>query len=259
MGKDALEMPDMSELAEQMEDAMAEAQRAMEELPMQLEGMEEVLGSLSALMGGMPTQMEELGAAVADVEGEQEVRVESLAGDPDWLVEARIQVGEKLDLIVRGRFDLGSIKEAWSSTQGESFEALVAGVIEEEGVEIEEGQMDQIVGQLKRGRSIAVVEEVKVLACRIQGAPGDARETLQLSPEGNIPLAMGEEGIGFEFAPLLTIRNRWERADIPTFSPMGEEIIVPLEQFDSKEFEMQFEPQSQEDPVVVKLSFQALD
>lgn len=103
------------------------------------------------------------------------------------------------------------------------------------------------------------MEEVEVLACRIQGAPGDARETLQLSPEGNIPLAMGEEGIGFEFAPLLTIRNRWERADIPTFSPMGREITVPLEQFESREFEMRFEPQGQEDPIVVKLSFQALD
>lgn len=142
MGKDTFEMPDMSELAKQMEDAMAEAQRAMEELPMQLDGMENVLDSLTALMEGMPTQMQELGAAMANLEGQQEVSVESLAGDPDWLVEARIQVGQKLDLIVRGRFDLGGIKEAWSSTQGEGFEALVAGVIEEEGVEIEEGEMD---------------------------------------------------------------------------------------------------------------------
>jgi hypothetical protein len=112
---------------------------------------------------------------------------------------------------------------------------------------------------LKKGRSIAAVEDVKVVACRIQGAPGDAAENLQLSPEGNIPLVLDEGGLGFEFAPLLTIRNRWEKADIPTFTPMGEETVVPLEHFESGEaFRLEFEPAGQEEELTVTLSFQPL-
>ncbi|NOR83230.1 MAG: hypothetical protein GQ526_07020 [Ardenticatenales bacterium] len=120
--------------------------------------------------------------------------------------------------------------------------------------------MDQIMGQLKeKGRSMALVEGVQVLACRIQGAPGDAAKTLRLSPEANIPLVMDNNGLGFEFAPLLTIRNRWENADIPTFSPMGEEIVVQLGNFESGEaFRIRFEPAGQEEEMTVELTFRPL-
>jgi hypothetical protein len=259
MTKDTFDLPDMDELARQMEDAMNEAQKAMKDLPAQMEGLEGVMGSLSALMGGMPAQMEELSSAMAGFEEKHQANVESLAGEPDWSLKADIRVGEKLHIVVSAAFDLEKIKEAWSSTQGAGFESLVAGVAAGTAREIEAGMMDQIMGQLKKGRSIAVVEDVDVLACRIQGAPGNAAEKLQLSPEGNIPLVMDKGGLGFEFAPLLTIRNRWEKADIPTFSPMAEEIVVQLGHFESGEaFRLEFEPTGQEDEMTVELSFQPL-
>jgi len=259
MTKNALELPDMDELARQMEDAMAEAQKAMEDLPVQMGEMGSIMGSLSALMGGTPAQIGELSTAMAGFGEQHEANVESLAGEPDWSVEASIRVGEKLHIVVSAAFDLEKVKEAWSSTQDAGFESLVAGVVAGTGEEIEAGLLGRITGQLKKGRSMAVVEDVKVLACRIQGAPGDAAKKLQLSPEGNIPLVMDEGGLGFEFAPLLTIRNRWESADIPTFSPMGDEIVVQLRRFESGEaFRLRFEPTGQDDEMTVELNFQPL-
>jgi hypothetical protein len=257
MTKDTFDLPDMGELTRQMEDAMAEAQKAMQDLPAQMGELEGVMGSLSALMEGMPAQMEELSSAMAEFEEQHETNVESLAGEPDWSVEANIRVGEKLHIVVSAAFDLAKVKEAWSSTQGAGFESLVKGIVADTEGEIEPGLVGQIMGQLKKGRSVAVVEDVKVLACRIQGAPGDAAEKLQLSPEGNIPLVLDEGGLGFEFAPLLTIRNRWEKADIPTFTPTGEDIVIPLEHFESGEaFRLEFEPTGQEEKITVALSFQ---
>jgi len=259
MTKDVFDLPDMDELARQMEDAMGKAEEAMEDLPTQMGEMENLMGSLSALMAGMPGQMEELSTAMAGFGEKHEANVESLAGEPDWSLEASIRVGEKLHIVVSAAFDLRKVREAWNSTQDAGFESLVEGVVAGPVGEMEPGLMGQIVGQLKKGRSIAVVEGVEVLACRIQGAPGDAAETLRLSPEGNIPLVMDEGGLGFEFAPLLTIRNSWETADIPTFSPMGEEIVVQLRHFESGEaFRLKFEPTGQEDEMTVELSFQPL-
>jgi hypothetical protein len=259
MTKDAFDLPDMDDLARQMEEAMAEAKKAMDDLPTQMDEMENVMGSLSALLGGMPAQMEELSTVMAGFEEHHEANIESLAGEPDWSVEASIRVGEKLYIVVSATFDLGKVRDAWSSTQGAGFESLVEGAVAETAGEIEAGLMGQIMGQLKKGRSIAIVQGVEVLVCRIQGAPGGAAEKLQLSPEANIPLVMDEGGLGFEFAPLLTIHNSWERADIPTFSPMGEEIVVPLKHFESGEaFRLKFEPTGQEDEMTVELSFQPL-
>ena len=259
MTEDTFDLPDLGELTRQMEDAMAEAKKAMQDLPTQMGELEGVMGSLSTLMEGLPAQMEELNSAMAEFEEQHEANVESLAGEPDWSVEANIWVGEKLHIVVNAAFDLAKVREAWSSTQGAGFESLVEGVVADTGGEIEPGLLGQIMGQLKKGRSIAVVEDIKVLACRIQGAPGDAAEKLQLSPEGNIPLVLDEGGLGFEFAPLLTIRNRWENADMPTFTPTGEEIVIPLEHFESGEtFEREFEPDGQEEEMRVVLSFQPL-
>ena len=256
---DKFDLPDMDGLAKQMEEAMEEAQEAMEGLSGQMGGMGDILGSLSGLLEGMPAQMEALNTSMAEFGEQHEANVESMVGEPDWRVEATIRVGNKLHVIVNAEFDFEQVKNAWHSTQGAGFESLVAGVVTETAGEMEEGVIDQVLGQLKRGRSIARVKDVHVVVCRIQGAPHDAAETLQLSPEGNIPLVMSENGIGFEFAPMLTIRNRWEKANIPTFVPMGEEIIVPIDHFDQAEaFGVVFEPQGQEDEMSVKLSFEPL-
>jgi len=258
--KDAFELPDMDDLARQMEDAMSEAQKAMEALPTQMAGLENIMGSLSGIMEGMPAQMADLGSAMADFGEQHEANVDTLAGEPDWAMSASIKVGEKLHVVVSAAFDLEKVKEAWQSTQGAGFKSLVAGVAAESGTALEAGMLDQVMGQLKKGRSIAIVEGVEVHTCRIQGAPKDAAQKLQLSPEGNIPLIMDDGGLGFEFAPLLTIRNRWENAAIPTFSPMGEEIVVPLEHFEhGGAFTRTFEPKGQQDALTVALSFQPLD
>ena len=180
-------------------------------------------------------------------------------GEPDWSLQATIRVGQKLHVVIQAAFDLENVVAAWHSTQDPDLEALVGGVVAGTGEDVDPGMMGQIMGQLKKGRSVARVEGVDVIACRIQGAPANAAETLQLSPEGNIPLVLDEDGLGFEFAPLLTIRNRWENADVPTFTPMGEEIVVPLKHFESGEaFRLEFEPAGQEEEMTVTLSFQPL-
>ncbi len=256
---DEFDMPDMDELAHQMEEAMDEAKKAMAGLPGQMAEMENVIGSLSSLMGGLPAQMEELGTAMAGFEEQHEANVESMAGEPNWSMEASVEVGKKLHVIIRAEFDLGQVIEAWRSTQRADFDSVVSGVVTEAAGEVDDGVLDQIMGQLKKGRSLAVVEGIEVVSCRIQGAPGDAVETLQLSPEGNIPLVLNKGGLGFEFAPVLTIRNRWERADIPTFVPMGEEIVVPVSRFEGGEgFRMEFAPGGQEEPMRVVLRFEPL-
>jgi len=259
MMDNTFDIPDMDELARQMEEVMNEAQEAMAGLPGQMAGMENIMGSLSGLMDGLPAQMEGLSTAMAGFGEQHEANVESMTGEPDWSMEASIEVGKKLHVIVRAEFDLGQVIEAWSSTQRAEFETVVSGVVTEAAGEMDEGVMDQIVGQLKKGRSIAVVEGIEVVACRIQGAPGDAVETLQLSPEGNIPVKLGEGGLGFELAPVMTIQNRWERADIPTFEPMGEEIVVPMSCFEEGEgFQQEFEPSGQEEEVRVELRFEPI-
>ncbi|MEA3309604.1 MAG: hypothetical protein U9Q70_08865 [Chloroflexota bacterium] len=260
MTKDTFDLPDMDELTHQLEDAMTAAQKALADLPVQMEQLGDITGSFSALMGGMPAQLGRLAAAMEGFEEEHESNVTSLAGEPDWSMKADIWVAKKLHLVISASFDLEKIKEAWSSTQNAGFESLVTGVVAGTGAEIEAGMMGQIMGQLKQGRSIAVVEDVKVRACRIQGAPRDAAAKLQLSPEGNIPLAMSEDGLGFELAPMLTIRNKWENANIPTFSPLGKELVVSLEHFENGEtFNLNFKPAEQEEELTVELSFQPLE
>lgn len=259
MTDDLFEMPDMEDLASQMEKAMNEAQKAMDDLPDEMADMKNIMGSLTALMGGMPEQMEELTGALSGFGEQHEQNVDALAGEPDWSMDADIRVGDKLHIKVKANFDLAKIQETWESTQGPGFESLVEGMVAGAAGDLEDGMMGQIMGQLKKGRSIAKVEQIDVLACRIQGTPKDAAEQLQLSPEANIPLVLEESGIGFELAPLLTIRNQWENANIPTFSPMGDEIIVSLDHFETEDpFALQFEPAGQADEMVVELSFRPL-
>jgi hypothetical protein len=259
MTKNDFETPDMEDIARQMQEAMDQAQKAMDELPGQLAGLEDVMGSLSGLMGDMPSQLGELSGAIEGFSGQHQANVDSMAGEPDWGLEAHIQVGSKLELVVNAVFDLENIKQAWQSTQGGGFESLVAGVVADSGEDYDAGTMGQIMDQLKQGRSIALVKGVDVLECRIQGAPGGAADLLQFSPEANIPLAMREDGLSLEFAPLLTIRNQWENAIIPTFSPMGDETVVPLSRFESGDhFSISFEPIGQEELISIELNFHPL-
>lgn len=259
MTKNAFEMPDMDDIAKQMQEAMEQAQKAMDDVPEQMSGLEDVMGSLGNLMEGLPEQLGELTGAIEGFGGQHQANLESMAGEPDWILEAVIQVGSKLRVAVGAEFDLENIRMAWESTQSGGLESLVAGVVAGTGEEFDDDTMGQIMGQLKQGRSIALVKRVQVLECRIQGAPGNAAQSLKLSPEANIPLVMNEAGIGFEFAPLLTIRNQWENASIPTFSPMGEETVVPLSEFESGDgFSIELYPAGQDDKVTIEISFRPI-
>lgn len=259
MARGAFEMPDMEDLAKQLQEATEKAQEAMDASLEHLDGLEETLGALSGLGAGMPRQLDDLGQAIGGFAEQHETNVESLAGDPDWELRAKVTVGDSLEVAVAADLSVETVRQAWSSTQGDGFESLVGETLAAEGVEIQAGEMGQILEQLSKGRSVAVVKGLEVLACRIQGAPKDAKETLRLSPEANIPLVMDQGGLGFELAPMLTIRNKWENADLPTFTPMGQEIIVPLELFDKGDaFDFRAEPKGQEDAVVVELSLRPL-
>ncbi len=217
-------MPDMGDLASQMNEAMA----------------------------GLPGQMEELSEAMAGFGEQHEENVASLAGNPDWVVEADIQVGTVLHAVVTAELDLAKIVQAQESTQGGDF----AEAVKSAAGDVDDATMAQIMEQLGQGRSIALVKEIDVKACSIAGAPGDAAKSIKLSPEGNIPLAVKDKKLTLEFAPLLTIQNDWENATIPTFEPMAEEIAVPLKSFDAgKAFSVSCDVKGQDAKVTVGLSF----
>ncbi len=217
-------MPDMGDLTSQMNEAMA----------------------------GLPGQMEELSEAMEDFGEQHEENVASLAGDPDWTVKADIAVGKVLHAVVTAEFDLKKIVQAQESTQGGDF----ADAVKQAAGDVDDDTMAQIMEQLGQGRSIAVVTKVDIKECSIAGAPGDAAKKVELSPEGNIPLAVKDGKLAFEFAPLLTIKNDWENADIPTFEPMADEVAVPLKSFDAgKAFSSTCSVSGQETALTIGLSF----
>ncbi|MBN1267342.1 MAG: hypothetical protein JXA25_17760 [Anaerolineales bacterium] len=261
MTEDMFEMPDMDDLTRQMEEAMQQAQKAMDDLPGQLEGLEDVMGSLSGLMGDLPDQLGGLEEAISGFADQHQENMESLVGEPDWSVTTLIRVGDSLELKVDAVFDLAKAIQTWQSTQGGDLEGLVSGVMQEQtGEEPGEALLGQVVGQLQKGRGMAKVQALEVLKCSFSGAPANAAESLQLSPEANIPLVVQESGIGFEFAPMLTIKNKWENAALPSFEPMGEQVVVPLDRFEDEEpFSTAFAPSGQETDLEIRMKFAPLD
>jgi len=258
--EDDFEMPDLEGLAEQMEDALAEAQKAMADLPTDMGDLGGLMGSLSSLVGGLPADLGELSGAISGFEAQHEANVASARGEPDWGVEADIRAGTKLHVVIGTEMDLAAAAAAYESTQGEGFESLVGGILAGVAGVMGDGVVDQVMGQLKKGRTMAAVTGVEVLACRFRGAPSNAAEELVLSPEAGILLSVDGEGIGFELAPLLTVKNRWEHADIPTFTPMGESVVVPLDAFDAGSgFERRFVPDGQDEDLSVTLRFSPLN
>lgn len=259
MDNDSFEMPDLDGLMKQMEDALEEAQGAMENLS-EMREIQNIMGSMSSLIDGLPSDMKDLTGAIAGFDDQHTENMQSMAGEPNWELHAKIFVGEKLQIAVQAALDVENTIMAYQSTQCGGFEDLVGSVVAGTGEEFDSDTMGQIMEQLKKGRSIAQINKVEVLVCRIQGAPAGAAQELQLSPEANIPLTMDEKGLGLEFAPMLTIRNKWEHANLPTFTPMAEEITIPVETFSKKQpFSKNFELVSQEDPIRVELVFQPID
>jgi hypothetical protein len=209
----------------------------------------------------MPGQLAELSEAMSSFEDLHAANMAAAQGEPDWALTADIRVAKALRVIVDAEFDLQMVVDAWESTQAGELESLVGGLMQAEMADdLEPSMLGQVMGQLQQGRAMAGVRSVEVLECRFAGAPANATETLKISPEAGIPLASHTGGLSFEFAPILTIRNQWEKADIPTFSPMGQEIVVPLERFEAQEpFSVKFVPAGQEYDVSIEMSFRLLD
>jgi len=259
MTDELFEMPDMDEIQRSLNDALGEAQEAMENIPQQMNDLDNALGSLSNLMNDMPSQLAALGQAVGGFSESHQDNLETLVGEPDWKLKADIRVGNILHLEILGQLDIGKIKQTWGSTQGGGFDSLVSGVIGNAADDLDGDTMDQVMDQLKMGRGMARIERIDILSCSIQGAPGNAIDDLRLSPEGNIPLSLNDGYLNLEFAPALTIRNSWENASLPTFSPMAEEIQVPLSKFDKAAgFSDHFEPSNQEYQLMLDIHFEPL-
>jgi len=106
--EDDFEMPDLEGLAEQMEDALAEAQKAMADLPTDMGDLGGLMGSLSSLVGGLPADLGELSGAISGFEAQHEANVASARGEPDWGVEADIRAGTKLHVVIGTEMDLAA-------------------------------------------------------------------------------------------------------------------------------------------------------
>lgn len=214
--------------------------------------MGDIASQMSEAAAALPGQMEELGEAMESFGEQHEENVASLAGNPDWTVEADIAVGKVLHAVVTAEFDLAKIIQAQESTQSDDF----TDAVQQAAGDLDDETMAQVMEQLGQGRSIAVVTKVEVKECSIAGAPGDATKKVKLSPESNIPLAVKDGKLTLEFAPLLTIKNDWENADIPTFEPMADEIAVPLKSFDAgKAFTEKCSVSGQDTALTIGMSF----
>jgi len=260
MKLDGFEMPDMEDMARQMEEAMQAAQEAMDDLPGQMAQMQDVMGDLSSMMGDLPDQMQELSGAMEGFGEQHQQNAAALIGEPDWGVRMDIRVGSVLRVQVIAAFDLQKVIQTWQSTHdggfGDMLSGLVAGVA---GEDMDEGTLEQVVGQLQKGRGMAAVKKIDVLECHIAGAPANATTELQLSPEANIPLELNEDRLCFELAPLLTIRNQWEHAAVPAFEPMAAGLRVPLRDFEGERpFRKQFSVSTEAHDLVIDMEFASL-
>jgi hypothetical protein len=252
----SFDMPNMDDINKQMQDAMEQAQKAMDDLPEQMEDMQNVMGSLSSLMGNLPGQLNDLGSAMQNFETQHEENMETATGQPDWEIAANIHVGSILNVIVKAEFDLQQIIQAYHSTQGGGFEDLVRSVAGDAVSDLDDDTMGQVMQQLGKGRSTAKVTTIKIQSCTIAGAPANAEEQLKLSPQAGIPLMMDNGRIGFEFSPMLTIRNQWENANIPVFTPMAEQIQIPLIHFEGgKLFQEKIKVNNQEIDIQIEIVF----
>lgn len=265
------EMPDMGEIFNQlsegmkgmeeamqgMEDALEDVQETMQEIP----DMAGILSAFSGLSKNLPGQMGDLEEALGGFGELHEENLNNLAGKSDWAINANIQIGKILKLNVKAVFDLQNALQTYQSTQGSQMDEAINSVLGNiADIDADSELGDMIKEELKQGRSAASVESIQVLSCTIAGAPANSAENLKLSPEAGIPIAVQEKGISFEFAPMLTIKNRWENAAIPVFVPMGEAVIVPIHKFDQAvPFKETFQIDQEKQTILISIDFQLLE
>ena len=261
------EMPDMNDLFGQLTDSLSgleetleEVQEVMEDLPEQMPQLGEIMSAFSNLGKGEAPDFGDLEDALGGFGEMQEELSQQISSEPDWEMESRIQIASLLEIQVSAVFNLQKVLQAYESTQNPDMDGAIEDVLKNiPDLDLGGGMQEMIKEQLKQGRGAARVQEVDVLRCSFAGAPPDAAEKLRLSPEANIPLSIKERQINFEFAPMLTIKNRWENADPPVFQPMAEQVRVNLEAFKTQNsFRKSFTFKQSGREISIKIQFSKL-
>ncbi|MGB3903739.1 MAG: hypothetical protein WBB22_02350 [Anaerolineae bacterium] len=239
--RDEFEMSELGDLAEELEKAIGRVRKAMAGVtPLEeLAGLQEAMAGL-AQMGALTEKMQ-LAAM------EYEKAVAELAGEPNWRLEAETEVSKGpsslMEVQLVADFDLERATEGRQIVSGDEPASEIAG-----------------------RHGIAVIRELNLLDCQIVGAAETATQDLRLTPEGNVTLKVNEAGeLCFEFAPALTPKApkgdpRWEKADLPSFAPMIDDVRVDLRDVESGEpFRRNVTVHQDELDLEVKLAFRPLN
>lgn len=222
------ELTQIEESISSQSSVLSRMQQEMEELPSQIRQIQQRLDRLSASMGGVPKELQEKGAILAEVDVIRPPEVPK-EKKPDWGLEADIRVGRTLRVVVYASFALESVMDASPEPITDSNSRLRR-ILERDWMAQTSDEEPQ---QSKRIK--IEVHNVQVQKCRFRGAPKDAERTLILSPEAGVPIVLEGDYLSFDFAPVLAIKNDWPGSEIPTFQPMRDEIRVPLEDFEKRE------------------------
>lgn len=238
--RDGFEVTELGDLAEELEKAMGRLRKAMADAPPleELGGLQEAMAGLAQL--GALTEKMRLAAM------EYEKVMAELVGEPNWRVEAEIEVSKGPSSLMEAQlvadFDLQRVTEGRRTVSSDEAPTEIAGA-----------------------HGIALIRELNLLDCQIVGAPETATEGLRLTPEAHIPLKVNEAGeLCFEIAPTLTIRvpgedPGWENADLPRFAPMIDHVRVKLRQFEpGVAFHRSVTVRQDDLELDVKLAFQPL-
>lgn len=257
---------DAEEMFKQVEDAMSgmpdivgHLKNIMEEVPMHIEEIQDAPDKATKRADAL-SKTSGLDVALESLAPSPEGNLELLVGKPNWAICADIRLGQVLRLALEAAFDLDKAVQTWRNLGDTDRREVVQDIVQDAlGFEVDPEILGQAMGQVQKGRGLAVVKSLQVVDCRIPGVPEDVVQVLRLAPETSIPLVMHENGVGFDFAPVLAIRDHWGGAKIPTFVPTGEEIVVPMERFGrGQAFSARFTLSSQDYPLVVDLKFEPL-
>lgn len=255
---DQPEIPDLGSLGEEMEKAMAQARKAMADLP----PLDELGGLQAAMAGlaGMGTVIEMMRLAAQ----RRDELVAELAGEPNWQVGAEIDVKKGMSSLMKvelaADFDLETVMEVHDMLSGEEAQGQIAAALAEMGVDVERTQV-----QVGCGWGIALLRQLNLLEYHFVGAPANPFQQLRLTPEASMLLKVSaERELCFEFASALTIKvpigdRDWEKAELPKFTSMIDEVRVALDDFRAgKPFQRELTVSQGEFVVELKLAFRPL-
>jgi hypothetical protein len=248
---DEPEMSDFGDLTEEMENAMAQARKATDELPPleELAGIQEAMAGL-ARMGNVVEKMR-LAAE------KHEELIAELVGEPDWRVEAEIEVRKGASPLMKvgltADFDLEIIVQAHEIASSDEGQTQIAAMLKGMGLDLE-----MVQEQVARGRGMALIRELNMLEPQIAEVSRKLSEELPLTPEANVALKISDEReLCFEFAPALKMSV--SRGDLPDFAPTIDEVRVDLHRFEAgKPFEHSVTVCQENLELEFKLAFQPL-